>query len=238
MKFFYYLYTFYVWLIGGLFFVFVMLFSILGLSFVSAHKFRPTFTFLLRVFLKIIFIRVKIELPPNFDKTQRYVYMPNHVSLLDAPITVSYFPQFINALEAKEHFDWPLYGQLIKKWGNIPINRKSIQESIKSTHIAQKKLRNENSLIIFPEGGRTKDGQLIRFKKLPFHLVKDSKVALVPVGLSGVYSLNPKGTMLFKPGKIKIKLGEPIPVEKVQSLSHEELMNETKKKIQALIEYI
>ena len=237
MKLLYYLYTFYVWFIGGIYFIAIMLFSIFAMNFISAQKFRPVFTFLLRTFLKIIFIRVKIETAQDFDKSKKYVYMPNHVSLLDAPITVSFFPQFINAIEAKEHFDWPLYGTLIKKWGNIPINRKSIQESIKSSHIAQKKLKDGNSLIIFPEGGRTKNGQLLKFKKLPFHIAKSANVAIIPVGLSGVFSLNPKGTMLLKPGKIKIKLGELINEDEVQSLSINELMSITKNKVESLIEF-
>ncbi|RLD75582.1 MAG: hypothetical protein DRJ10_15020, partial [Bacteroidetes bacterium] len=140
-------------------------------------------------------------------------------------------------LEAKEHFGWPLYGKLIAKWGNIPINRKSVQESIKSIRKAELKLKNENSIIVFPEGSRTKNGELGKFKKMPFHLAKEAKVAIIPVGASGIFSLNHKGTLLMKPGRIKIKLGKPIPVEKVTSLSSVELMEETRERILSLIEY-
>ncbi len=238
MKIFYYIYTFYVWFIGGLLFFLIALFSILAMSFISPKKFRPVFTFLLRQIFNIVFIRVKVEIPDDFDYNQRYVFMPNHVSVLDAPLMVSYMPQFINALEAKEHFDWPIYGTLIKKWGNISINRKSVQESIKSIRIAESKLKNENSIIVFPEGGRTKTGQLMKFKKMPFHLAQEAKIAIIPVGASGIFSLNNKGSWLMKPGKIKVKLGNPIPVEKVTSLSSKELMEETREQILSLIEYI
>ncbi|MEN8120760.1 MAG: lysophospholipid acyltransferase family protein [Bacteroidota bacterium] len=238
MKVFYYLYTFYAWLVGGLIFFIVMIFSILIMNFISPKKFRPVFIFLLKFIFNIAFIRVKVEIPKGFDYNQRYVYMPNHVSILDAPLMVAYLPQFINALEAKEHFDWPFYGKLAAKWGNIPINRKSVQDSIKSVNKAKLKLVNENSIIVFPEGSRTKNGQLGKFKKLPFHLAQDTKVAIVPVGMSGVFSLNKKGTLLVKPGRIKIKLGNPISSEKVVSLSNENLMNETKTQIESLIEYI
>ncbi len=237
MKIFYYLYTFYAWLVGGLIFFVVTIFSILIMSFISPKKFRPVFTSLLRFIFNVVFIRVKVELPDDFDYDQRYVFMPNHVSLLDAPLMVSYMPQFINALEAKEHFGWPLYGKLIAKWGNIPINRKSVQESIKSIRKAELKLKNENSIIVFPEGSRTKNGELGKFKKMPFHLAQEAKVAIIPVGASGIFSLNHKGTLLMKPGRIKIKLGKPIPVEKVTSLSSVDLMEETRERILSLIEY-
>jgi len=238
MKIFYYIYTIYAWLVGGLVFFVVMNFSILMMSFIPPKKFRPVFTSLIKFILNIIFIRVKVVLPKDFDYNKRYVYMPNHVSILDAPLMVAYLPQFINALEAKEHFDWPFYGKLAEKWGNIPINRKSVRDSIKSINKAKLKLKNENSIIVFPEGGRTQNGQLRNFKKLPFHLAQDAQVAIVPVGMSGVYSLNHKGTLLVKPGRVKIKLGNPIPSEKVISLSNKELMNETRERMQSLIEYI
>ncbi len=237
MKILYYLYTFYAWLIGGLIFIVVTIFSILMMSFLSPKKFHPIFTSMLKFIFNIAFIRVKVEVPDDFDHRQRYVFMPNHVSLLDAPLMVSYMPQFINALEAKEHFDWPLYGMLIAKWGNIPINRKSVQESIKSIKKAEIKLKNENSIIVFPEGSRTKTGELGKFKKMPFHLAQEAKVAIIPVGASGVFSLNHKGTFLMKPGMIKLKLGKPIPVETVTSLSSKELMEKTRERIQSLIEY-
>ena len=80
--------------------------------------------FLFEVFMRIFF-RVTASGTSNVPDPP-YILVANHVSLLDAPLMVSYIPQFINALEAKEHFDWPFYGKLITKWGNIPINRTPI----------------------------------------------------------------------------------------------------------------
>ncbi|OQY02533.1 MAG: hypothetical protein B6I20_06885 [Bacteroidetes bacterium 4572_117] len=131
-----------------------------------------------------------------------------------------------------------MYGKLIEKWGNIPIERKSVQKSITSMNKAKLKLQNDNSILVFPEGGRTRNGQLLRFKKLPFQLAKDAGVAIIPVGMSGVYSLNKKGSVLMRPGRVKIKFASPIPAEKVIALPHDELMKETRAQIESLIEYI
>ena len=106
-----------------------------------------------------MFIKVKIEYAENLDLNKNYLYMPNHVSLLDAPLMVVYLPQFVNALEAKEHFSWPLYGKLIRMWGNIPIDRKNARSSYTSMMKSKTVLQERNSIIIYPEGGRTTDGE-------------------------------------------------------------------------------
>lgn len=237
---FYYIYTIYAWLVGGLVFFTIAALSILILYVVPVKKFRPIFILLLKFNLLIMFIRVKVEMPKNFnfESDKRYIYMPNHVSILDAPIMAAYIPQLVNAVEAKEHFSWAIYGKLIEKWGNIPIERKSVQKSITSMNKAKLKLQNDNSILVFPEGGRTRNGQLLRFKKLPFQLAKDAGVAIIPVGMSGVYSLNKKGSVLMRPGRVKIKFASPIPAEKVIALPHDELMKETRAQIESLIEYI
>jgi 1-acyl-sn-glycerol-3-phosphate acyltransferase len=208
------------------------------MSFIPPKKFRPVFTILLKIPLKFMFIWVKVELPHGFDYKGRYIFMPNHVSLIDSPLMAAYIPQFINALEAKEHFSWPIYGKLVAQWGNIPIDRKSIRASFNSIKEAGQRVNESNSIIVFPEGGRTSNGELMRFKKMPFHLAKEAEVAIIPVGVSGIFSVNPKGTWLLRPGKVLLKLGAPIPVERVKLLSTEELMEETRAKVLDLIEYI
>ncbi len=237
MKAFRYIYTIYAWLIGGSIFVIIALSGIVGMSLTSPQKYNPVFKAMLKFMFHAIFIRVKVVLPDDFDKSKAYVYMPNHVSLLDSPLMAAYLPQYISALEAKEHFNWPLYGWLAKKYQNIPINRKSVPESLKSVGIAKKKLKSGISIIVFPEGGRTKTGKMGRFKKLPFHLAQDAGVSIVPVGVSGIFDINHKGTLLLSPGKILMKFGKTIPAEHIQNTDVPVLMDEVKEQIQSLIEY-
>jgi 1-acyl-sn-glycerol-3-phosphate acyltransferase len=185
----------------------------------------------------LIFVRVKIEFLEPIDFSKRYIYMPNHVSILDAPICAAYMPQFITALEAAEHFKWPFYGKLTSKYGNIPIQRRSIHQSLKSFDIAKETIIHKNSMVIFPESSRTEDGNLGRFKKLPFQLAKQSNVGIIPVGMSGVYSLNKKHSLLFKPSSLKLKFGKLIPADVVAKLTLEELAEFTKNEVEKLKEY-
>jgi 1-acyl-sn-glycerol-3-phosphate acyltransferase len=232
-----YLYTLYVWLIGGLLFFILMIFSIAIFSFISSKKFIPIFRSYLRLIFSVIFVRVKREFAEPIDFSKRYIYMPNHVSILDAPICAAYMPEFITALEAAEHFNWPIYGKLTRSYGNIPIQRRSIHQSLKSFDIAKETIVNKNSMVIFPESSRTEDGDIGRFKKLPFQLAKQANVGIVPVGMSGVYTLNKKHSFLFKPSSLKLKFGKIIPASVVADLTIEELAEMTRKEVEKLKEY-
>ncbi len=237
MKIFRYIYTGYAWLVGGSIFVIIALIGIAGMSFTTPQKFNHAFKAMLKFMFHAIFIRVKVILPKNFDKSKAYVFMPNHVSLLDSPLMAAFLPQYISALEAKEHFSWPLYGLLAKKYQNIPINRKSVAESLKSVGIAKQKLKSGISIVVFPEGSRTMTGKLGHFKKLPFHLAQDAGVSIVPIGVSGIFDINHKGTILLYPGKILMKFGEPVEVDHIKNTDVPILMEEIKEQIQSLIEY-
>ena len=233
-----YLYTAYVWIFVGLYFVIITSLTIFLIYFMSAKKTYNFYSFLLKGLFKLMFIKVKIEYAENLDLNKNYLYMQNHVSLLDAPLMVVYLPQFVNALEAKEHFSWPLYGKLIKMWGNIPVDRKNARSSYTSMMKSKTVLQERNSIIIYPEGGRTIDGEMKRFKKLPFRLAKDAEAEIVPVGVSGLFSLNHKGSITVRPGTIKIKYGKVVSSEKVKSLTEDELLEHVRSEIEGLIEYI
>ena len=232
-----YLYTIYTWLIGGLYFFILTLISIPILLVVPTKKYIGVFRFFLRCMFALLFIRVKREFEQKIDLSQRYIYVPNHVSLLDAPICSAYMPEFITAIEAKEHFSWPLYGKLATLYGNIPIDRKSVQNSIKSLQVAKTVLEESNSMVIFPEGSRTNDGRVGRFKKMPFQLAKDAKVGIVPVGMSGVYRLNRKHSFFFKPSVLKLKFGKPIAAEKVVNMDIDDLVECVRNQVLELHEY-
>jgi 1-acyl-sn-glycerol-3-phosphate acyltransferase len=100
----------------------------------------------------------------------------------------------------------------------------------------EKILKEGKSIVILPEGHRTLDGNLGSFKKLPFHLAKQAGIQIIPIGLSGLFQLKHKGSWLILPKPVKIKFGQPIPPDKIQSLSTEELRDFTREKIQNLIE--
>ncbi len=226
----------YAWIVGGLYFV-LLLFICIFLSFVIPQKtLDPFIKKSLKLLLKMLFIKVHSEGAENVEPDKTYLFMSNHQSLFDIPLLEAYVPTFVRGVEALRQFKWPVYGWTIRRVGNIPIDRKNIHASIKSMKITKKILKKGKSIIILPEGHRTLDGNLGPFKKLPFHLAKQAGVPVIPIGLSGLFELKHKGSWLIRPRPITIKFGQPIPPEKIQSFSPEELRDFVREKIQSLSE--
>ena len=214
-----------------------LIFSIVCTFLFPIQIYNPWLKFLLRSFLKISFIKVKVTGLENIDNKKTYLFMANHVSIFDMPLLGGYIPVIFRGIEADRQFKWPIYGYAIKRLGNIPINRKSPAHAMRSLEKAEEKLKEGLSIAILPEGHRTLTGDMKPFKKLPFLLAKNCSRELVPVGLSGLFTLKKKGSWLIRPGKVQIKFGKPISVNQINDLSIDELKKITREKIEELIDY-
>ncbi len=225
------------WLIGFFYFGLISLLIIFLSYFFNRRKLDNLIRFLMKILFKILFIKVESEGGDKLASNRTYLFMANHVSLFDVPFLKAYIPQFVIGVEAHHQFNWPIYGLLIKRLQTIPIDRDNIHASVKSIKKALKVLKNGSSLIILPEGHRTMTGELQPLKKLPFHLAKKAEVDLVPIGLSGLYSLKPKNSWHIRPGRIKIKFGEVIKAEQIGKMEVEEIRQTTFERIKSLIEW-
>jgi 1-acyl-sn-glycerol-3-phosphate acyltransferase len=160
--------------------------------------------------------------------------MLNHVSFLDIPLVGGFIPGFVRGIEASRQHKWPLYGRVMGRLGNIPIERENIHASLSVTGKARESLEAGTSMIIFPEGGRTGNGLMKRFKKLPFHLAKQSGFDLIPVGISGMFEVNNKNAWYMGPGHVHLTFGVPIPAEKIAEMETLELRKHVFERIQYL----
>jgi len=225
----------YCWTSGGIYFFFLCIVTILLTFIFSPRQLDPWLKKRLRFLFKLMFIKVESEGTEVINKGQNYLFMANHVSLFDIPLFAGYIPTFVRGVEALRQFKWPLYGWAIRRLGNIPIDRKNIHASIKSIKATEIELKKGQSILILPEGHRTLDGRLRVFKRLPFHLAKEADVPIIPIGTSGLFELKNKGSWLIQPHPVKIKFGEPIPLERIQSQSIEELSHYVRTRIEELI---
>jgi 1-acyl-sn-glycerol-3-phosphate acyltransferase len=192
--------------------------------------------FMCRVMFRALFIRVKVEGAEKIDPGRTTLFMGNHASAFDVPLLEGYIPAFVRAVEDQSHFGWPLYGWAIRRFGNIPIRREDVYSSIRSMRKAGIRLAAGRSLVVLPEGGRSVDGSLRPFKKLPFFLAKQADAEIMPVGLSGMFTLKSKHTWIIRPMTVKIKFGNAVSRETVQKLSVEELRDLVRREILNLIE--
>ena len=231
-----YLLSIYLWIVGILYFVIFLLFAFF-ISFVfPPQKYDPWIKSMLRYFFKVLWVHVEVEWVEPLESRKMYLFMANHVSLFDIPLLGGYVPGFVRGIEAKRQHQWFLYGWVMSRLGNIPIERENIHGSIMTIRKTIKIMQSGMSMIVLPQGHRTLDGNLGPFKKLPFYLAKEVGCEIVPIGLSGLFSLKKKGSWIIRPTRLKIKFGNTISIDVVNSLSPVELRDVVRAKIQNLIE--
>jgi len=233
-----YLVSLYVWVVGGLYFICICFITIFLTLFLKPETIDPFLKKSFRLLFKVIFVKVSVKGEENVLPNQTCLFMSNHVSLFDIPLLAAYIPIFVRAVEALRQFKWPVYGWAIRRLGNIPIDRKNIHASIRSIKRTEQVLKNGTSIVILPEGHRTLDGKLRPFKKLPFHLAKQAKVPIIPIGLSGLFQLKNKGSWVIQPRPITIRFGRPVSSEAIEKLSKEDLNSFIYDQISILIDPI
>ena len=161
---------------------------------------------------------VKVDLIKNIEKEvleDNYILMSNHQSAFDIFLLYGYLPFDFTFLSKKEVFKIPLFGLAMKVVGAIAVDRENPATLKKTIKDMENYINGNRSLLIFPEGTRSKDGNLLPFKKGGFLLAKKSKTKILPITIINSNSVLKKGSFLITPGiNVKIILDPPIEVEK------------------------
>jgi len=160
----------------------------------------------------IIFVsgaRVKVRGLCNIDPEKSYIYMPNHQSLFDIPILTAYLKVQFRWLAKVELFHIPVFGQAMQHAGYISIDRTNRKAAFESLRKAAEIIRNGVSVLIFPEGTRSRDG-ISSFKKGGFVLAVDSGVPIIPIIIHGTREIMPKKKLSFKTGNVVVEVRPPV----------------------------
>jgi 1-acyl-sn-glycerol-3-phosphate acyltransferase len=155
--------------------------------------------------------RLRARAAPGFDPHRTSLFVSNHVNLFDPFVLYCAIPQFLRGWELESHFKIPVYGWMMKRFGNIPVadqrSTASIRRLVQQTRRA---LENGVSLAVFPEGGRTRTGRVQPFQTGIFRLVRDLKYPIVPVSIVGSFEFNRKGSYWLRPSTIVVHLHDTI----------------------------
>lgn len=155
-------------------------------------------------------VKVRVEGEENLPQGPA-IYMPNHVSHFDVLAILGYLNVQFRWTVKKELFRIPLFGLAMKRAGYIRIDRSDHQKAVKSMEEAAEKIKSGSSIVIFPEGTRSRDGNLqYPFKKGGFHLALQSGVPVVPVAVLGSRVVLPRHSKKVTPGTITMRIGKPI----------------------------
>jgi 1-acyl-sn-glycerol-3-phosphate acyltransferase len=164
-----------------------------------------------RALCAISLVRVKVEGQEHLDPKASYIFVANHQSLYDIPLVYGWLKNNFKWIIKKEFRKMPVMGYLCYRMGHIFIDRSNPMRAKQSLDLAKQNLKKGNtSIFLFPEGTRTRNGQVGRFKRGAFTIARDLHLPIVPVSIIGAYEALPKGLNCIIPDKIKIIFHQPI----------------------------
>jgi 1-acyl-sn-glycerol-3-phosphate acyltransferase len=171
------------------------------------HWFSRAWSWLI---MKTVLSPVKVTGLDQIDASKPHVYAVNHASALDIPVLYVYLPFQFRIVFKKELLVYPVVGWQLKRSGQVCIDQQKPTNSIAAIRSAVKSLKAGMPLVIFPEGGRTPDGEIKPFLPGAFFLALKAQVDIVPVALVGTYELLPMNTYHIKCRPLEMRVGKPI----------------------------
>lgn len=157
--------------------------------------------------------QMQIELNPALDPKGTYIFVMNHQSMLDIAVAVAALPNMRFVL--KRALLWvPFLGQYVWRTKQVIVDRSNSEQAYGALQKAAERIRDGISIIAYPEGTRG-PGPILPFKRGIFSLAQASGVPIVPVAIEGSGRVLPRGGFKVRPGRIRLKVGAPIPTNTV-----------------------
>lgn len=187
------------------------------------------------VILAISMVRVKASGLNNI-LDEPAIYAANHASQLDIPIMCTRVNRpmfFIAKIELKKV---PILSQYIKVVGMILVDRKNRERAMASMRTAIQDIQGGKSIAAFPEGTRTKTGELLPFKKGIFTIAKEGRIPIVPIAIVGSSKALASGSFFIRPATVELRILPALNSDEFFNMSIEEMANHTRSLIQKEIE--
>ena len=154
--------------------------------------------------------RVEASSLARLDRGQSYIFLANHQSLYDIPALIATVPLQLRFAAKRSLFRIPVFGWSIHLMGFIPVDRGDRSGARTVFTAARDRLTGGVSVLFFPEGSRSFDGELQPFERGGFLLAIKSGLPVVPVSIDGSLAVQMRGKLTVRPGTIRVRYGEPI----------------------------
>ncbi|MBU0679897.1 MAG: 1-acyl-sn-glycerol-3-phosphate acyltransferase [Proteobacteria bacterium] len=163
-----------------------------------------------KMILAVSGVKVRVEGMEKLEPGKSYIFAANHQSQFDIFCLQGRFGWDFRWLAKKELFQIPIFGPALRRSGNIPVDRTSGRQAMKSLAEAAERIKGGTSVVIFPEGTRSVDGTLQTFKAGGMVIAIKAGVGVVPMAICGSRRVLPKGRLVPRSGEVVIRLGEPV----------------------------
>lgn len=181
---------------------------------------RTVQVFWSRSVLWLLLVPIKVTGRENVDPNQSYVFVANHQSFLDVFAVYGWLPNNFKWLMKKELRKIPFVGTACAVAGHIFVDRSNPRAAMESLTYIKAQLHDGISTVIFPEGTRTKTGEMGRFKQGAFKIAMDMNLPVVPISLSGFFDAMPRNKFYVKPfSRVALHIGKPIDISQFNDIN-------------------
>ena len=200
--------------------LFTAIFTILCFPWKNGKAPRAVQVFWSRSVLWFLLIPIKVTGQENVEPKQSYVFVANHQSFLDVFAVYGWLPNNFKWLMKKEIRKVPFVGTACAVAGHIFVDRSNPRAALQSMDHIKKELVDGISTVIFPEGTRTKTGEMGRFKQGAFKIAMDMGLPVVPLSLNGFFKAMPSGQAFANPrARVSLHIGKPIDISQFNDIN-------------------
>ncbi|MEX0941397.1 MAG: lysophospholipid acyltransferase family protein [Pseudomonadales bacterium] len=167
---------------------------------------------------------------------QSYIIVANHQSLVDIYALYGCLDMDIKWVMKKELRSVPVLGIACEMMGHIIVDRSNTEAALQSINTARDRIKDGISVVFFPEGTRSRSGDLQEFKKGAFRLATELGLPILPVTIHNTNTVLPSDTTELVPGRVTLEFGDPVPTEGLTSADINELSDRVRNLIMASLE--
>ncbi len=199
----------------------------------------PVIDRIIRLWARLIVRSAGIDLHAENVETirsdERYVLVANHYSYLDIPCIFAAIPQPIRFMAKISLFKIPIFGWALGRAGFIPVDRKNRKTAKSSFDLAADRIRKGNTIVIFPEEGRSRQREMRPFQRGAFLLALKAERTIVPMAIDGTYDVFPATRWHITPGRVTIRVGRPLTTAGMSLRNKSHLLEDARDQIQTML---
>jgi 1-acyl-sn-glycerol-3-phosphate acyltransferase len=162
---------------------------------------------------RVLGVSASLEGADKVEPGQSYVVTPNHQGNVDVLAIEMVLPVPVYWVIKKELTRIPFFGWALARSGAVTLDRSNREAALEKLIAGADRMANGWSLLVYPEGTRSPDGNLQPFKTGAFRLALQAGIPVLPVTINGAFRIWPKKTLCFRPGHMVVSLGDPIPTQ-------------------------